>query len=98
MKTKKTKTKQSADILVSALEQWPEELQKDFWAITTDTLKCFVDQSFSAVHISVNNGDVRVVPINMEVDEVQDLVMWLGTEMQEERRADIATAAVTLKN
>lgn len=98
MKTEKTLTKRAADKLVAALEHCSEELQTDFWAVTRDTLKCFVDPSFSAVHISVNNGDVRVVPINMEVEEVQDLVMWLGTEIQEERRTDIAAAAVALKN
>lgn len=98
MKTEKTKTEKSADFLVKVLEQWPEELQKDFWLVTNDTLKCFADQSFSAVHILVSKGEIRVVPINMEVEEAQNLIAWLGIGMQEERAADISAAASALKN
>lgn len=98
MKTKKTLMRQAGEKLLAALDECSEEEQKDFWALTRATIKSFVDPSASAIHITVDNGEIRIVPLNMEVDEVQDLVMWLGAQIQEERRTDIATAAVTLKN
>jgi len=100
VKNKKATLKKAAEKLLAALEQCDEEMQEDFWALTRDTIRCFVDPSASAIHLIVDDdkGDIRIVPVNMEVEDVQDLIMWLGARIQEERRTDIATAAVTLKN
>lgn len=98
MEVKKTDKRKSAETMMAALELCSEQMQENCWAMIYTAIKSFVDPSISAVYISAHKGDVNVMPINMELEDVQDLIMWLGDQIKEDRAADISAAASALKN
>ena len=89
------KARKHAKDINAFVSKMSEDDQDVFWFLVTKFLKSFDDHDNCGVYFSTqqNLGNTEIVPINMTIESVRELVIDIAERMQMEISEELSSAA-----